>query len=64
MTNEIMSRGLARFQVTYFKECLEGDEVGVHVWQEGDQEEVLCCMVCQVKLFYFNHEDDDDVAIV
>ncbi|RUS68703.1 hypothetical protein EGW08_023536 [Elysia chlorotica] len=63
ITKETLGRGLHKFQVTYFRECLEGDHVEVHLWEDGQPNQVLCCLVksgeeiCQIKLFYF---DDDE----
>ena len=66
ISREMVARGLAKFQVSYFRECVEGDQVEVHVWQDGDIDQVPCCLVkdgeeiCQVKLFYFTEDDDDE----
>ncbi|GFN93389.1 hypothetical protein PoB_001989500 [Plakobranchus ocellatus] len=62
LTRETYSRGLAKFQVSYYRECVEGDQVEAHVWQDksdGDPGLVYCCLVkdreeiCQVKMWYF-----------
>ncbi|GFO22931.1 hypothetical protein PoB_004943600 [Plakobranchus ocellatus] len=61
ITKEIVARGLQKMQVTYMKECLEGELVETHVWQEegGEREMVWFSIVkdgediCQMKMWYF-----------
>ncbi|KAK3796855.1 hypothetical protein RRG08_001200 [Elysia crispata] len=63
VTKETLGRGLHKFQITYFRECLEGDKVEVHLWVDGEPDEVFCCLVkageeiCQIKLFYFKNNE-------
>ena len=69
ITNEILTGGLHKMQVTYMKECLEGECVETHVWQEdgGEKELVLFSVVkdgedvCQMKMWYFS-DDEEPVA--
>ncbi|GFN93386.1 hypothetical protein PoB_001989200 [Plakobranchus ocellatus] len=62
INEETMRQGLAKFQVSFYRECLEGDQVEAHVWQDGSDGDpglVYCCLVkdreeiCQVKMWYF-----------
>ncbi|GFN93387.1 hypothetical protein PoB_001989300 [Plakobranchus ocellatus] len=66
ITEETVRRGLAKFQVTYYRECLEGDQIQAHVWQdkrERDQGPVYGCVmkageeICEIKLWYFTDDE-------
>ncbi|RUS78434.1 hypothetical protein EGW08_013808 [Elysia chlorotica] len=68
ITKEILSCGLHKVQITYLKECLEGETVETHVWQEDGAEKELVLFsvvknnedVCQIKMWYFPVDDIEE----
>ena len=67
ITKETVARGLHKMQVSYMKECLEGDHVETHLWQEEGAEKELVLFsvvragedVCQLKMWYFPPQDQE-----
>ena len=61
ITRDIVLRGIRKLQITFFNECLEGEELETHVWQDGKAEKELVYFsivkngedVCQIKLWFF-----------
>ena len=66
ITKETVANGVRRVHINYLKECLEGECVQTHVWQEegGEKELVLFSVVkdgediCQMKMWYFPADED------
>lgn len=65
INKEMLAQGLHKMQVTYLRECLEGENVEVHIWQEEGSEKELVLFsvvkdgddVCQMKMWYFPAEE-------
>ncbi|GFN89724.1 hypothetical protein PoB_001623000 [Plakobranchus ocellatus] len=61
ISKEIVVRGLRKMQVIYLRECLEGEHLETHVWQEeGAEKELVWFSVvkdgedrCQIKMWFF-----------
>ncbi|CAG5120785.1 unnamed protein product [Candidula unifasciata] len=61
MSKDILKQGLKLLRVCYINECLEGDVVDVHLWQEAGEEFTVRCsvekgeqLICQIVLQYFS----------
>ncbi|GFS05558.1 hypothetical protein ElyMa_004684800 [Elysia marginata] len=69
ISREMLDQGLHKMQVTYMRECLEGESIETHVWQEegGEKELVLFSVVkngedvCQMKMWYFPADGESSV---
>ncbi|RUS69996.1 hypothetical protein EGW08_022241 [Elysia chlorotica] len=74
ITRDIVARGLRKLHISYLRECLQGERVETHVWQDrgGERELVYFSVVrdgedvCQMKMWYFDalpEEEDDDYPV-
>ena len=68
LTHEMVTRGVRKVHITYLKECLQGEYVETHLWQdEGGEEELVNFSVvkngedvCQLKMWYFDSLQGDE----
>ncbi|GFS11581.1 hypothetical protein ElyMa_001351100 [Elysia marginata] len=61
ITEDIIARGLQKMHIVYLRECLQGESVEIHVWQNSREEKELVYFsvvkdgedVCQIKFWFF-----------
>uniref|UniRef100_A0A0B6ZMA6 Uncharacterized protein n=1 Tax=Arion vulgaris TaxID=1028688 RepID=A0A0B6ZMA6_9EUPU len=60
ISKDVIKRGIKSLKACYLNECLEGDIIDVHVWQEDNEPYTVRCSVekgskilCQIILEYF-----------
>ncbi|XP_059174192.1 uncharacterized protein LOC131954484 isoform X2 [Physella acuta] len=61
LTEEIILNGLKNLQIVNFQECLEGDHLDIHVWQDAADKHVVYCSaekgskkIAQIKFSYYD----------
>lgn len=61
VTKDVVNEGLKSLEVLYASDCVEGDIVGVHIWQEEFESYTFRCsiekgpkLICQIVLEYFS----------